>query len=614
MHAGDIKGGYFVIPTFSFTVSFLEPGLHVYHLTLKIDQLPKGRHTLSLPVWTPGSYEVEDYARHLFDLTVKANQQDVGVHHASKNTWEFELFEDQAVEVRYKVYAFELGVATSHLDQSHAYWNGAQLFLLVDDYKAAPYYVSLEAPPSWQASTGLDRADDVWGQYRAADYDVLIDSPFEVGTHTVCTFEVDDKPHTIAVWGHGNEDLDKLTQDVKRIVIAQRDLFGSLPYEHYTFILHLMDKSTGGLEHLNSTTCGVERFAFRPWKNYRRVLGLISHEFFHLWNVKRIHPDMLGPFDYNKEVYTHLLWAMEGFTDYYAYLTLRRSGLYSVKDYLDGLGRKIAAYEKQPGRFVQSLTESSFDTWIKLYKPDEDSVNRTLSYYLGGDLLGTCLDLEIRQRTDNQASLDDVLRRLYDRYGAHGIGFPESVYQETVEEVAQSSFEDFFARHIHKPNPLPLEDALLTAGLKIERSYTPGDDAEESHESNNTQSPRPWLGIETKIVDGHQLVVKSVYAPGPSQTLLNAGDHIIGLNGYRIASADDLKHRIQYDHHVGDTVVVNFFRRGQLQSVSLVLGTQPFDKVQLVPVKEPSPRQTAIFESWMVATWDSGLSSSDRPL
>ncbi len=601
-----------MVPTFSFTVSFLEPGLHVYHLTLEIEQLPKGRHVLTLPVWTPGSYEVEDYARHLFGLEVSFQGRALSVHHASKNTWEFETFEDGPVRVRYQVYAFELGVATSHLDQSHAYWNGAQLFLLVDDYKDAPYYVRLEAPPGWQASTGLDQRGEEPGQYKAPDYDVLIDSPFEVGTQTLSTFEVDGKLHTLAVWGHGNEDLAQLTGDVKKIVTAQRAIFGSLPYDHYTFILHLMDKSTGGLEHLNSTTCGVERFAFRPWKNYRKVLGLISHEFFHLWNVKRIHPDMLGPFDYNKEVYTHLLWAMEGFTDYYAYVSLRRSGLYSVKDYLSGLGKKIAAYEKQPGRFVQSLSESSFDTWIKLYKPDEDSVNRTISYYLNGDLAGTCLDLEIRRRTDNRASLDDVLRKLYERYGAEGTGFPESVYQDTVEEVTQSSFADFFARYIYSTDPMPLDGALAAAGLTVERLYAPHGEEDEDDASGaqkmpaadkKPQTPLPWLGIETKVEGGHALVVKTAYTSGPAAAVLNAGDQILGLNGYQIKTADDWKNRILEDHQIGDTVTVNFFRRGQLQSASLVLAAQPFDKVLITPVKDPTPAQKAIFESWMEATW-----------
>jgi predicted metalloprotease with PDZ domain len=409
-------------PTFHFTVDCREPGYHIYHMTLEIADLPPGRHTLTLPVWTPGAYEVQDFARHVFNMTVQRADQSLECYHLKKNQWGFDTFEASDIKVQYQVFAFELGVDTSHLDQSHAYFNGAQLFLLVDHYKEHPYAVTIMAPPTWHVSTGLDRISaDPW-RYQATNYDVLIDSPVEVGTHRQISFEVDAKPHELAIWGHGNEDLDRLAADVKEIVKAQRDLFGGLPYDRYTFILHLSDRGTGGLEHLNSTTCGTARFAYKSRKKYRHVLQLISHEFFHLWNVKRIHPDMLGPFDYNQEVYTRLLWAMEGFTDYFATLTLRHANLFSVKEYLNALADNIKTYETLPGRLVQSLAESSFDTWIKLYKPDADSPNRTISYYLKGDLVGTCLDLEIRQRTSGQYGLDEVLRRLHARPGLLIVG------------------------------------------------------------------------------------------------------------------------------------------------------------------------------------------------
>ncbi len=601
-------------PICHFTVSFLEPGSHVYHMTLDIDHLPSGRHELSLPVWTPGAYKVADCSRHLFDLSATSGPQALEVVHVAKNRWLLETTMEGPVQIRYNVYAFEFGVSTSHLDQSHAYFNGAQLFLLTDDYKDIPYYLTLEKPPAWEVSTGLDLDNTGRGQYQAPDYDVLIDSPFEVGTQSISTFEVDDKKHTLAVYGHGNENLAQLTHDAEQIVRAQKQIFGSLPYEHYTFILHLSDKPTGGLEHLNSTTCGVERFMFRPWKNYKRVLGLLSHEFFHLWNVKRIHPDMLGPFDYNKEVYTRLLWAMEGFTDYYAYLTLRRSNLYSVQDYLTTLSKKLVDYEKRPGRFVQSLAESSLDTWIKLYNPDEDSVNRTISYYLKGELVGTCLDLEIRRRTKNQASLDDVLRKLYERYGSRGLGFPESVYQDTVEEVGNSSFQDFFDHYINGTRPIPIDEALLSAGLRIERQYKrlPEDDDENTAETPQTsQVPYPWLGIDTKVVDGHRIVITQTYTSGPAATLLNAGDQLIALNDYQLHQPKDLKHRLQYDQQVGDTVTLTFFRQGRLHTLPVVLAPQPFDKVGIRPCEDSNPLQRHIFESWLNASWNDHFTSGD---
>ncbi len=600
----DAEESLLPTPTFHFTVDCREPGYHVYHMTLTVAGLPAGKHTLTLPVWTPGAYEVQDFARHVFNMHVEMDEKPLEVYHLGKSQWGFDTYGESQVTVRYQVYADELGVDTSHLDQSHAYFNGAQLFFLVDDYKDQPYDVLIQAPPGWHVSTGLDVVEGNPFHYRARDYDILIDSPAEIGTHRVLTFTVDQKPHHIAIWGHGNEDAEKLTHDVEAIVQAQRDLFGGLPYDHYTFILHLSDRGTGGLEHLNSTTCGTGRFAYRPRKKYRHVLQLISHEFFHLWNVKRIHPEMLGPFDYNREVYTHLLWAMEGFTDYFATLTLRYAELFNTKEYLDNLADNIKAYEKKPGRLVQSLAESSFDTWIKLYKPDADSPNRTISYYLKGDLVGTCLDLEIRRRTNRQYGLDEVLRRLYDRYGAHGIGFPESVYQETVEEVAGSSFEEFFQAYINGTTPVPFETFLGYAGLRLERSYkNPNADDDDTKDKKTTGQPLPWLGVDIGTGDHQTLVVKVSYTSGPAADKLNPGDQLLAINGYQVKTEEDLKDRITLDHAIGDTIEVSYFRRGRLETVSLVLGTAPPDEVKILPEENATEDQKALYEAWLRAPW-----------
>jgi predicted metalloprotease with PDZ domain len=590
-------------PTFHFTVDCREPGTHVYHMTFHIENLPAGRHTLTLPVWTPGAYEVQDFARHLFNLRAETPAGTLEASHVKKNAWQFDTYDVGSVTVRYDVWAFELGVDTSHLDQTHAYFNGAQLFFLVDEYKDAPYTVTIEAPAGWHVSTGLERQSAY--VYQASDYDVLIDSPAEIGTHRVLTFEVDMKPHELAIWGHGNEDAEKFLADVKRIVETQRDIFGGLPYEHYTFILHLSDRGTGGLEHLNSTTCGTGRFAYKSRKKYRYVLQLFSHEFFHLWNVKRIHPDLLWPFDYTQEVYTHLLWAMEGFTDYFATLTLRTGGLFSPKEYLESLADSIKSYEKKPGRLVQSLAESSFDTWIKLYKPDADSPNRTISYYLKGDLVGTCLDLEIRQRTQSQYGLDEVLRRLYDRYGSKGIGFPESVYQETVEEVAGSSFQEFFDRYIEGTDPIPFEQFLGYAGLTVERTYkNPDPDGDDDKKDEPHADPVAWLGIDAAVKNGHVLTVTHSYSSGPAYDRLNPGDHLLAINGFEVDSEEKLNTRIKQDFTIGDSVEVAFFRRQVLEHATVTLAAAPPDTVKVVPLDEASSAQKDVYAKWLSAEWE----------
>jgi predicted metalloprotease with PDZ domain len=447
-------------------------------------------------------------------------------------------------------------------------------------------------------STGLDRIVSAPHRYQAQNYDVLIDSPVEVGRHRTYQFAVDDKVHTIALWGEGNEDPLRLVEDVKTIVETARDLFGELPYEHYTFIFHLSDHGTGGLEHLNSTTCGMERFSFRPDKSYRRVLSLIAHEFFHLWNVKRIHPQVLGPFDYDREVHTHLLWAMEGITDYYAGILLRRSGLYRMEDYLARLAERIEAYERQPGRFVQSLAQSSFEAWTKFYRPGPDKPNRQISYYLKGELVGLLLDLEIRRQTDNQKSLDDVLRLLYQRYGKAQLGFPEAVYQETVEEVTQQSFAEFFEQYVNSVADLPLDAMLQTAGLVVRRTWKDIEGQDPGDETAMDEAP-PWLGVSLKWTDRSYIEVAHSFSDGPAADRLAPQDRIVAINGYLVEKPEDVTRRLQINHKPGDLVTAHIFRRGVLHEVAVTLGQAPYDKITVEVQTELPPKTELLLKSWL---------------
>lgn len=600
-----------------YTVDCRQPATHVLNVRLALEDLDPGPHTLTLPVWTPGSYEIKDYARHLFDVRAYGpDGQPLALEKTRKNVWRFDN-PGGSVTVTYGVFAFEPGVSGLHVDATHAYWNGAGVFLFLDGRTDLPAELTIEAPPGWYASTGLDPAPDGDGlTFRAPDYDVLIDCPVEVGTHRRFGFDVDGKPHTVAIWGSGNQDDERLVADTRRIVETQAAFFGGLPYRHYTFIYHIADRG-GGLEHLNSTTCAMPRHRFKPFKHYRHVLGLISHEFFHLWNVKRIHPEALGPFDYNQEVYTRLLWAMEGFTDYYAYLLLRRGGLLSVRDYLDVLAEEIKRYEGLPGRKVMSLAESSFDTWIKLYKPDADSPNRTISYYLKGGLVALLLDFEIRRRTRRKKSLDDVLRLLYDRFGRAGRGFPEHAYQDAVEEVAGGSLADFFARYIHGVDELPLDLTLEEAGLKIQRLTKNPDrdrpEAEDEDEDRDEVSDPPvaWLGIETRT-EGGRPVVATAYDPGPAAGLLYPGDEIVALAGDRIADEKALAERLRVDHEPGRTVTVAVFRRGRLELVDVTLGTAPPNQYRIKRVDQPTAEQAALYEAWLAEPWPETPASESR--
>jgi len=338
------------------------PHTHLFHVTVEVDRLDGASVDLVLPSWTPGSYMIREYARHVQGFGARAAATDAPLpwRKVAKDAWRVETGGAERIRASYQVYANDLTVRTSHLDGAHAYFNGASVFMFVPGREAEPLRLRVEAPPDWQVTTGLDPADRP-NEFLAADYDELVDCPVECGTHRLLAFEVDGIPHRMAIWGRGNEDEARLIADTRRIVEAQRDFFGGLPYRHYTFILHLLDGRGGGLEHRNSVTNQVDRWTFRPERNYERYLSLTSHELFHVWNAKRLRPAPLGPFDYRRENYTRLLWLVEGATSYYDNLLLTRAGLMAPERFLERLGEAIAQLQNQPRRLVQSLEQSSFD-------------------------------------------------------------------------------------------------------------------------------------------------------------------------------------------------------------------------------------------------------------
>src|SRR5919107_1608080 len=417
----------------SFTVAMPRPHTHLLEVEVAIKRAASGRQEerLVMPVWTPGSYMIREFERHVQDFAATdAAGQPLKWEKTNKNTWRVVTNGARDWRATYRVYANELSVRTSELNSGHAFWNNANILMYLDGYLQSPSTVRVLAPDVWKVATGLPAVLGQKNTFRAENFDVLYDSPFEVTNFKTLVFNVKGVAHRIVIDGEGNYDPERMRRDVQKIVETQVELMGSeVPYRDYTFILHLRADAGGGLEHLNSTALGYPRFGFRiergdratsaapnttgtPQRDYRGFLSLVSHEFFHLWNVKRIRPDVLGPFDYTQENYTKLLWVAEGITDYYADLVLRRAGLITESEFLSATARAMQNLQNTPGRLVLSVEESSYDAWIKYYRQDENSVNSQISYYDKGAILGLLLDLEIRKRSNNAKSLDDVLRYL----------------------------------------------------------------------------------------------------------------------------------------------------------------------------------------------------------
>jgi predicted metalloprotease with PDZ domain len=462
----------------------------------------------------------------------------------------------------------------------------------------------------WKVSTGLPRAPITLGagngggngqqepaheplprhHFRAEDYDHLIDCPVECSNHRLLSFEVDGVKHQIALWGRGNEEPERLRQDTRAIVQAARDLFGGLPYDFYLFILHLLERGSGGLEHRNSSSNAVPRWSFRKPADYEKVIGLLAHEFFHVWNVKRIVPASFRDFEYRWETYTRLLWVMEGFTTYYTPLLLRRAGLITPQRTLESYGEQMLRLHQTPGRHLQSAEAASFDAWIKLYRPDENTANTSVSYYLKGSLLALLLDLEIRSQTANQRSLDDVLVTTYRDYTLRGQGIPDDAFQGICEQVAGGSLQSFFDDYVRGVAELPFEPYLSQAGLAMSYSWK-GEDGERS----------AGLGVRVKQQNG-RVMVDTVFADGPAYHAdLSVGDEIIALDGYRV-DEETLSERLA-DRQPGDRVTLTLFRRDELREVALTLGQRPYNQVTITPRPDATAEQRALYEGWLRASW-----------
>jgi predicted metalloprotease with PDZ domain len=580
-----------------YRVSMPRPHSHLFEVEARFPPLEV--LDAVLPVWTPGSYLIREYARHVQDVSAADESgQALTVERIDKRTWRVDS-RGRPVTVRYRVYANELTVRTSHLDGTHGYFNGATLFLHAEALRALPHRVRIEAPAGWTVFSALDRDGE---DLVAPDHDTLVDSPVEIGPHQPLVFSVAGVRHEVVVWGEPKPDPERLVKDLQAVCETEAALFGELPLQRYLFLVYLTDKGRGGLEHMASTALLYPRQALQSPKGWEDFLTLASHEYFHLWNVKRIKPRALVPFRYGEEAYTRLLWAFEGTTAYYDNLLVRRAGLMSPQRYLTRLGECISALAVTPGRRVQTLEEASLTAWVKYYRQDENSVNSAVSYYLKGELVALCLDLTLRQLTSDAHCLDDVLRLLWSRYG-DGKGVPEDGVEAAAAEVAGQSLKSFFDRALRSTEELDLS-VLSHVGLE------PQTRVRESAGDRGGTAPRikagekrerGWLGVVPR--SGSMLA--SVLEGSPAMEAgLYAEDEVVALDGEKVDAASLLS-RCD-DRAPGSRVTVHVFRRDRLVEVPVTLGARPADAVWLQKVQSPSDAQKASYQRWMGAAWDEG--------
>lgn len=573
-----------IAPRIHYQVEIREPESHLFEVTLQVQGWQAPVLDLKMPVWTPGSYLVREYSKHLqsFKATA-ANQQPLVTRKLSKHHWQVETPDVSDVTVSYRIYANELTVRTNHLDATHGYFNGAALFFYIPGYEQQPIRVTIAtARADWQIVTPLPSVSERANTFEAMDFDTLVDSPFEIGLHKLYEFEVEGLPHQLAIWGQGNAQPERIITDIKKIIEVESHLFGGLPYDRYVFLLHLAPTGAGGLEHKNACTLNYHRFGFRAKEQYDRFMQLVAHEFFHLWNVKRIRPKALEVFDYSSENYTTSLWFCEGTTSYYDLLIPLRAGIYDVKSFLQAVGKQITRYLMTPGRLVQPLSESSFDAWIKLYRPDANSGNSQISYYLKGELVSLLLDLLIRERHDNSLSLDDVMRQMWQQFGRNEIGFTPEQLQSVIESVAGVNLADFFARYIDGTDELPFNKYLEPFGLRLVEVY---------------EEPTPYLGFAAHTENGRELI-KFVEAGSPAQMAgIDAGDELLAIDGLRV-KAEQLLDRLR-DYEPGNTIQIAVFHQDELRTCLVTLAAPRPSSYKIIPVEQPDDIQKQNLVGWL---------------
>ncbi|MEW6497997.1 MAG: M61 family metallopeptidase [Cyanobacteriota bacterium] len=575
-----------IAPTIHYHVAMPQPELHLFEVTLLVQGYSEPVLDLKMPVWTPGSYLVREYAKHLQDFSADTGnrQQRLKSRKIGKNHWQIDTADTAEITVRYRVFANELSVRTNHLDATHGYFNGAALFFFLPGWEHQPIRVTIVPPkPDWHVTTSLRSIPEEANTFEAEDFDTLVDSPFEIGTQRLYNFEVLGKPHQLAIWGQGNANPDQIVEDTKKIIEVEAELYGGLPYDRYLFLLHLSNNGFGGLEHKNSCSLNYPRFGFRVKDKYNRFMQLVAHEFFHLWNVKRIRPKALEKFNYEQESYTTSLWFCEGTTSYYDLIIPFRAKIYDAKGFLEGLSKEITQLQTTPGRKVQPLSESSFDAWIKLYRRDANSNNSQISYYLKGELASFLLDLLIRSRHGNQRSLDDVMRQMWQNFGKEEIGFTPEQLRDVIESVAQTDLSDFFERYIDGTEELPFDEYLEPFGLRLK--------------GNEEEEPVPHLGANVKAENG-KAVIHFVEAGSPAAVAgVDAGDELLAIDGWRV-TAEQLSDRIK-DYKVGDTIQVSVFHQDELCTVPVTLQAAQPNRYLIVPVEKPTEVQKQNYSGWL---------------
>ncbi|RZK41156.1 MAG: M61 family peptidase [Pedobacter sp.] len=582
-----------------FEVSFKEPQAHYVEVEMNVSGLAsKGYIDVKMPVWTPGSYLVREFSKSVEGFGASSSNKAVKTEKISKNTWRVHHDKSTSVKINYRVYGFESSVRTPFIDADHAFLSPAAVFMYPKDMLSSPSTIKIVPYSGWnKVSTGLDPIAGQPFTYSAPDFDVLFDSPFEIGNQDVFEFMAAGVRHEVAMYGGGSYDKEKLKIDMAKIIDEATLVYGDNPNKHYTFIVHNGIQWSGGLEHLNSCVLGVTRNTYESPGGYNRFLGLVAHEYNHLWNVKRLRPIALGPFDYENENYTTNLWVAEGFTTYYQQKFMFRTGLIDQASFINSNLGNIGTVMNTPGAKITSVADASFNAWVNpAYRPSENAKNTFISYYTKGAVIGLMMDLEIAQATKGAKSLDDVLKAMYKQCMASGKGYTDAEFKSMVEKISGINFTDFWNKYITGTDDIEFGKYFEYAGIEAS--------------SENATPNKPSAGAGLTINDGGLFVATVARGSAAWEDGLNVNDEIISIDGVGLRSAFqevrlpdpaltlDIVPLVN-KKQIGDKVILEIKRSGLPRKITLTLKENSNIRLKTSVKEDASALQLAVRKRWL---------------
>ena len=560
----------------TYHLSMPQPNSHYFAVKIDVKGNTAKTQEFKLPVWTPGSYLVREFSKNLNQVkAIDINNKELVVNKKTKNAWEVQCAGQENFTIFYEVYAFELSVRTPYLDNTHGFVAGAAVFMYTDATKNQPGLLKVYPHQSFKkVSTALPSADFKTElgcfNFTFEDYDQLVDCPIEIGNQQEFDFMAAGIRHRVAMYGEANYNVVQLQQDMAKVVQAATDVFGSNPNKDYLFIIHNVTDGQGGLEHKNSCVLSVNRWSYAG-SNYTGFINLVAHEYFHLWNVKRIRPIELGPFNYDQECYTSLLWVMEGITSYYDELLLRRAGFYTKEEFLSKMQSQINYVEGSPGSRVQPVAHASFDAWIKAYRPNENSSNTTMTYYSRGAVLGAVLDAYLIQKSNKKRSLDGFMQLLYNKYALElKRGFTEAEFEQELSTYCGEDMHAFFVNYVNGTQIIPYQKYLEPIGLTVK----------------DVTSSQTSIGA---TFDGNEVVkVKAVRRGSAAEEAgLSVGDEVLICNGYRINK--DMLEGMLNSLSSGESMMLTVARDEKVFQVKFIMKnyTKPQFSIQIKDANAP---------------------------